>query len=110
MHLQFAVLLLSRICAKRKFKIRGRVKWLSLIDILFAQNVYDPIYWAAWVLWCFWWDVYDRKWCATAGGMGGIIVALRSLWVIQTNTFMYIPAVLSSMVMTYCGFYEALFV
>ena len=51
MHLQFAVLLLSRICAKRKFKIRGRVKWLSLIDILFAQNVYDPIYWAAWVLW-----------------------------------------------------------
>ena len=31
--LQVLALFLSRLCAKRKMRVRGGVKWLSLIDI-----------------------------------------------------------------------------
>jgi len=109
LHVQLLVLLLARACAKRKTKMRGRVKWISIVDILFIQNTYDPIYWAAWVTWCFWWDVYDRKYYKTAGGIGCIIVALRTVWVMKSNVFVYIPAILSSMVITYAAFHRALF-
>lgn len=109
LHVQLLVLLLARVCAKRKTKMRGRVKWTSIVDILFIQNTYDPIYWAAWVLWCFWWDVYDRGYYKTAGGMGCVIVALRTLWVMKSNVLIYIPAVLSSMGITYAAFHSALF-
>ena len=109
LHVQLLVLLLTRICAKRKTRINGKVKWFSIVDILFIQNTYDPAYWAAWVIWCFWWDIYDRKYYKVAGGMGCAIVGLRTLWVMQTKTLIYIPAVLSSMGMTYASFYVALF-
>ena len=109
LHVQLLVLLLARIFAKRKTRIRGNVKWFSIVDILFIQNTYDIVYWAAWVLWCFWWDIYDRGYYKSAGGMGCIIVGLRTLWIMQSSVYIYIPAVLSSMGMTYTAFYVGLF-
>ena len=82
LHVQLLVMLAARVCAKRKLKVRGKVKWFSLVDILLVQNTYDPIYWAAWILWCFWWDIFDRKWYKTAAGMGWTIAALRTVFVL----------------------------
>lgn len=106
--LQILVLFLTRLCAKRKLKIRGRVKWLSLIDIASVQNTKDPIYWIGWVLWCFYWDIYDRKYYGWSGLIGTIFTCIRSYWMLTHMVYFYIPCVLTSCVLTYASFYNYL--
>lgn len=106
--LQIAVLFISRICAKRKLRIRGRVKWFSLLDIASMQDTMDPVYWVGWVIWCFYWDIYDREYYGYAGLMGVIISCIRSYWVLQNMMFWYIPSVISSCILTYAAFYNYL--
>lgn len=107
--LQILILFLFRLIAKRKFRVRGHIKWISLIDIVFIQDTNNIIYWIAWVLWCMWWDIYDREYYKVAGGVGYVITCLRILWILKTNTFLYIPCAVTSAAITYNAFYVALF-
>ena len=107
--LQVLVLFIFRIIAKRKFRIRGHIKWVSLVDIILIQESKDPIYWCAWVLWCMWWDIFDREHYKMAGFLGYTITCLRILWVLKTNTFIYIPCAVTSAAMTYNALYRAFF-
>ena len=106
--LQILALFLSRLFAKRKLKMKGKIKWLSLVDIIFVQETLDPIYWAAWIVWCFYWDVYDREYYGWAGLMGMVITCIRSYWCLKEHLYVYIPCIVSSGVLTYAGFYNYL--
>ena len=101
------VLCATRLIAKRKCRVRGLVKWLSIVDLLLMQTTIDVAYWIAWGVWCLWWDVYDREFYKTATGMGFVIMCARSLWVMQTNTFYYIPSVVTSILLTYASMFRA---
>lgn len=107
--LQVLTLLACRIVAKRKFRIRGRIKWLSLVDILLIQETNDPVYWAAWIAWCLWWDIYDREWYRTAGGVAYAITCLRIMWVLKTNTYIYATCIVTSAAMAYNALYRSYF-
>ena len=106
--LQVLALFLSRLCAKRKMRIRGRIKWLSLIDIACMQNTLDPIYWVGWIVWCFYWDIYDRKCYGWSGLMGVVVTCIRSYWMLNHMVYLYIPCVITSCVLTYASFYHYL--
>lgn len=107
--LQIAVLLACRILAKRKCRVRGKVKWISLVDIILMQKTDNPIYWTAWVLWCLWWDIYDREYYKVAGLLGYIITCLRILWLLTSKQLIYVPCVCTSIIMTYNALYIYLF-
>ena len=106
--LQVLALFLSRLCAKRKMRIRGNVKWLSLIDIACMQDTQDPVYWAGWIIWCFYWDIYDRKCYGWSGMMGIVITGIRSYWMLNHMVYLYIPCVVTSCLLTYASFYNYL--
>ena len=107
--IQFIVLIISRALAKRKVKFKGYLKWLSLIDIIFVQNTLHPLYWIAWILWCFFWDVYDRELYGMAGGMAWITCCLRTLWVMTEKQYIYLVCVGSSIILCYSSFHQLLF-
>ena len=106
--LQVLALFLSRLCAKRKMKMRGSIKWLSLIDIACMQNTQDPVYWSGWLVWCFYWDIYDRKYYGAAGLMGVVVTCIRSYWILNHAVLLYIPCVMTSCVLTYSALYNYL--
>lgn len=106
--LQVFALFLSRLCAKRKLRIRGRVKWLSLVDIACMQETLDPIYWVGWMAWCFYWDIYDREFYGWSGLLGVVVTCVRSYWVLNQKVFFYIPSVITSCMLTYASFYNYL--
>ncbi len=107
--IQFVVLVISRALAKRKVKFKGHLKWFSLVDIVLVQNTLHPLYWAAWILWCFFWDVYDRQRYGMAGSMAWVICCLRLLWVMTEKQYIYLVCVGSSMILCYSSFYQLLF-
>lgn len=106
---QILVLIISRALAKRKVKFRGNLKWLSVVDILMIQNTLNPLYWAAWILWCFFWDVYDRQKYFMAGFMAWTCCCLRVLWVMSEKQYIYLVCVGSSIILCYSSFYQLLF-
>jgi hypothetical protein len=103
--LQILVLVACRVVAKRKFRVRGNIKWISLVDILLIQETDNPIYWVSWVLWCFWWDIYDREYYKVAGLIGYIITCLRILWLLTSKQLIYVPSICTSIIMTYNALY-----
>lgn len=102
------ILFLSRLFAKRKTKFTGIIKWLSLVDIILVQNTLDPLYIVSWVIWCFFWDVYDRKYYATAGFMTFIVTCMRIMFVMKELNYVYLACVLSSSLLCYASFYKFL--
>lgn len=107
--LQVVILFLCRLVAKRKFRVRGHIKWISLVDIILIQDTNDVTYWVAWVLWCVWWDIYDRERYKMAGGLGYVITCLRIMWILKSSTFIYIPCAVTSAAITYNALYRAFF-
>jgi len=100
------ILFLSRILAKRKTKFKGHIKWLSLVDIVLVQNTLDTLYMTSWVIWCFFWDVYDRQYYASAGIMSFVVTCLRQLWTLNELKYVYLLCVFSSGCLTYASFYK----
>lgn len=101
-------LFLTRMLAKRKTKFRGKIKWLSLVDIVLVQNTLDPIYITSWVTWCFFWDVYDRKYYGTAGVMTFFVTCLRIVFFFKEMNYVFLACVLSSCFLCYASFYRFL--
>lgn len=106
--LQITILFLSRLCAKRKLYFKGYLKWISIVDIACMQNTIHPLYWVAWILWCFFWDIYDREKYALAGVVAWIVCCTRTLWVIAEKNYIYLACVVSSMTLCYASFYKLL--
>ena len=102
------ILFLTRIVAKRKTKFSGKIKWLSLVDIILVQNTLDPIYITQWVVWCLFWDVYDRQYYATAGLMTFFVTCLRIVFVLHHLNYVYLACVFSSCLLCYASFYKFL--
>ena len=107
--LQIVILIISRLCAKRKVRFKGRLKWLSIIDIVLMQETLHPLYLIAWILWCFFWDVYDREKYGLAGAMAWFVCCLRTLWVMTEKRYIYFVCVDSSIILCYASFYNLLF-
>lgn len=102
------ILFLTRIVAKRKTKFSGKIKWLSLVDIALVQNTLDPLYITQWIVWCFFWDVYDRQYYATAGFMTFFVTCIRIVFVMHHLNYVYLPCVFSSCLLCYASFYKFL--
>ena len=102
------ILFLTRIAAKRKTKFTGKIKWLSLVDIILVQNTLDPLYITQWIVWCFFWDVYDRQYYATAGFMTFFVTCLRIVFVLHNSNYVYLACVGSSCLLCYASFYKFL--
>jgi hypothetical protein len=95
--------------AKRKTKFSGKkIKWLSLVDIILVQNTLDPFYITQWIVWCFFWDVYDRGYYATAGFMTFFVTCLRIVYMLEQMKYVYFACVFSSCVLCYASFYKFL--
>ena len=101
-------LFLTRLVAKRKTKFSGKIKWLSLVDIILVQNTLDTLYITQWIVWCFFWDVYDRQHYALAGIMTFVVTCLRILFMLQNSNYVYFACVLSSCLLCYASFYKFL--
>lgn len=108
MLLHLVILLLSRLIAKRPFRVRGKIKWLCIIDLALLQHTHNISYWVGWTSWCIWWDLYDRDMTYMASLAGIIIMCARAQWVIETNIFIYIPAVITGMCMAYVALADGL--
>ena len=102
------ILFLTRMFAKRKTKFSGKIKWLSLIDIILVQNTLDPLYIVSWVAWCFFWDIYDRQYFGTAGVITFIVTCLRIVFFLKEMNYVYLACVLSSCFLCYASFYKFL--
>lgn len=102
------ILFLSRLVAKRKTKFSGKIKWLSLIDIILVQNTLDPLYVVSWIIWCFFWDVYDRGYYATAGLMAFLTTCMRIVFVLKEMNYVFFACVCSSCLLSYVSFYKFL--
>lgn len=102
------ILFLSRLVAKRKTKFSGKIKWLSLVDIILVQNTLNPLYIISWVIWCFFWDVYDRGYYGTAGLMTFVVTCMRIVFVLKELNYVYLVCVLSSGLLCYASFYRFL--
>ncbi len=102
------VLFVTRMLAKRKTQFTGKIKWLSLIDIILVQNTLDPLYITSWIMWCFFWDVYDRQYYATAGVITFITTCLRIVYVLHHSNYVYLACVCSSVLLCYASFYKFL--
>jgi len=103
------LLFLSRLIAKRKTKFRGKkIKWLSLVDILLVQNTINPLYITQWVVWCLFWDVYDRQYYATAGVMTFFVTCLRIVFFMHNLNYVFLLCVCSSTLLSYASFHKFL--
>ena len=103
---QVFILFVTRLLAKRKVKFSSRIKWLSIFDLVLMQNTLDPLYLAAWVVWCFFWDVFDRKYFATAGFMAFAVTCMRVLWALNELQYIYFVCAFTSCCLSYASFYN----
>lgn len=106
--LHIFILFVTRLLAKRKTQFSGKIKWLSLVDIVLVQNTLDPLYIVQWVIWCFFWDVYDRGYHATAGFMTFLVTCLRIVYLIEQQYYAYLACVCSSCLLSYASFHRFL--
>ena len=106
--LHIFILFVTRFFARRKTQFSGKIKWLSIVDIVLVQNTLDPLYMTQWVIWCFFWDVYDRGYHATAGLMTFFVTCLRIVFVMQQHNYLYLACVGSSCLLSYASFHKFL--
>ena len=104
--LQICILLFSRIFAKRKLRFKSKIKWLSVVDLILIQNTLDPLYLFSWILWCFFWDTYDRNCFGFSALIASTVTCARIVWALNEMKYVYFGCVFTSSCLIYASLYN----
>lgn len=93
---------------------QSRLRYVGLLDATLGVYiwlsrtfmVYDGVYVAAWVLQCAWWEWQAVGAYKRAMAVGGVVLALRTVWVFLVHEYMYGISVALSFYLLYCSTYS----
>ena len=77
------------------------LKLLALMDILFMQNTFSPIYWAGFGCWALWWKYHEQRNPRMTLVLSIASLLLKTTYMYLYVAFTYIPAVFSGLALVY---------
>lgn len=77
------------------------LKLLAVVDVLFMQDTFSPIYWLGFISWALWWKFHEEGHAKMTLALSIASVLLKTAYMYINVAFTYIPAVFSGLVYVY---------
>ena len=77
------------------------LKLLALLDVLFMQDTFSPIYWLGFGTWAFWWKFHEQRSPRMTLLLSIASVLLKTTYLYLNVAFTYTPAVFSGLAYVY---------